>query len=222
MPYTPYLYLCQSFYVRRKIFFQAGWIMPIAIPRIVGRTVPSSVPDVVITAADLLQIRSAKVSDVHGMSALINQYASENVMLARGPQYLYQHIQDYVVITAPDVKLGKDTVIACGALHVLWEDLAEIRSIAVHHGCQKLGLGLKIVNELVRRCRELDIPRVFVFTLVAGFFKNCGFKEFKREDLPPIVWVECSKCPKFYCCDEIGMMRNLNYEDDIAAINGKG
>lgn len=183
--------------------------MPIAIPRVGGQEISPLVPDVRITPDTPLEIRRARVSDVHGMSALINQYASANVMLARGPQYLYQHIQDYMVVTAPNAENGEETVVACGALHVLWSDLAEIRSIAVHKACQGRGLGGKLVSALVERCHELGIPRVFVFTLVVDFFRNCGFEEFSRDDLPPIVWVECSKCPKFYRCDETGMIRTL-------------
>ena len=182
--------------------------MPIAIPRFdVGDTV--IVPDVRISDASALEIRPARVGDVHGMSALINQYASSNVMLARGPQYLYQHIQDYMVITAPAADSDREIVVACGSLHVLWEDLAEIRSIAVHQACQGQGLGRRLVEALVERCRRLGISRVFVFTLAEYFFSHCGFTEFQRESLPPVVWVECSKCPKFYRCDEIGMIRML-------------
>lgn len=184
--------------------------MPIAIPRAGDRTVTELVPEVCIPSGFIPVIRRARVDDVHGMSALINQYASANVMLARGPQYLYQHIQDYMVVTAPGSPDGRETVIACGALHVLWADLAEIRSIAVHPSCQKMGIGRRLVANLTDKCIDLGIPRVFVFTLVVNFFRNCGFREFNREDLPPIVWVECSKCPKFYRCDETGMIRTLS------------
>lgn len=183
--------------------------MPIAVPHFEGQSVERALADIIMPAGYSPVIRKARVSDVHGMSALINQYAGANVMLARGPQYLYQHIQDYMVITAPAQDLRQDVVIACGALHVLWEDLAEIRSIAVHPSCQGLGYGSLLVNALLERCRELGIYRAFAFTLAPGFFEKCGFKEFNRDNLPPIVWVECSKCPKFYRCDEIGMMRNL-------------
>lgn len=184
--------------------------MPITIPCTDIDACGQLVPEVLITKDLPLEIRMATVRDVHGMSALINQYASSNVMLARGPQYLYQHIQDYMVITAPSLVDGKETVIACGALHVLWSDLAEIRSMAVHKSCQGMGLGAKLVEALIHRCRLLGIPRVFVFTLVEGFFSRCGFTSFSREELPPIVWVECSKCPKFYRCDEICMIRILS------------
>lgn len=182
--------------------------MPIAIPRIGVEDKPL-VPEVNVGDLASLVIRPATVRDVHGMSALINYYASSNVMLARGPQYLYQHIQDYMVATAPSAEDGHDVVVACGAVHVLWEDLAEIRSVAVHASCQSQGFGHKLVDALVDRCRRLGLPRVFAFTLAAPFFARCGFTEFKREEMPAIVWVECSKCPKFYCCDEIGMILYL-------------
>ncbi len=155
-----------------------------------------------------ISIRPAKVGDVHGMSALINHYASNNVMLARGPQYLFQHLQDYIVATAKPKKPGKlkEYVVGCAALNVLWADLAEVRSLAVHPSCQHSGLGAKIVGQLIDRCRTLEIPRVFCFTLVDKFFASCGFVPFSRELLPAIVWAECSKCPKFYHCDEISML----------------
>lgn len=182
--------------------------MPIAIPRFENGG--TSLPEVFVPDVASLVIRSAKVSDVHGMSTLINSYASSNVMLARGPQYLYQHIQDYMVATAREKSGGEEVVVACGSLHVLWEDLAEIRSIAVHSACHHHGLGSRLVQALVERCDQLGIPRVFVFTLAPSFFASCGFGDFRREDLPPVVWVECSKCPKFYRCDEIVMMKKLH------------
>lgn len=185
--------------------------MPILMPLPGNRQLP--VPDVNFVCDTLPRIRPARVTDVHGMSALINQYAAKNVMLARGPQYLYQHIQDYMVATAPASENGAETVIACGSVHVLWEDLAEIRSIAVHPGCERMGMGSRLVQSLVRRCADLGIPAVFVFTLVDSFFQKCGFNEFDRELLPPAVWVECSKCPKFYRCDEICMIHRVTPED---------
>lgn len=188
--------------------------MPILMPR-PGR-VPLPVPKVTLPSWYEPEIRGARVSDVHGMSALINHYAAANVMLARGPQYLYQHIQDYVVMTAPNEEDGRETVIACGAVHVLWADLAEIRSLAVHLGCQQKGLGKSLVHSLMDRCRWLGIPRVFVFTLVDDFFRKCGFSEFDREKLPPAVWVECSKCPKFYRCDEYCMLADLSRPETSA------
>ncbi|MBQ7606547.1 MAG: N-acetyltransferase [Desulfovibrionaceae bacterium] len=146
------------------------------------------------------------------MSALINHYAANNVMLARGPQYLFQHLQDYIVATSTHRRTGQELVVGCAALHVLWRDLAEVRSLAVHTACHHQGLGSRIVRELIVRCRNLDIPRLFCFTLVDSFFSACGFTVFNRELLPPMVWTECSKCPKFYHCDEISMIYEVDQE----------
>lgn len=183
--------------------------MDIAIP-CASSLEASVVPDVRVDNVDALQIRQATVGDVHGMSALINEFASSKVMLARGPQYLYERIMDYIVVTAPRADgLPGQVVVGCGSSHILWEDFAELRSVAVHPACQRSGLGKRIVEELVRRSRAVGIRRVFVFTLAEKFFSSCGFTPVPREEMPRIVWVECSKCPKFYRCDEVGMVRNL-------------
>lgn len=152
--------------------------------------------------------RKATIADVDGMSALINEFASARIMLARGPLYLYQSIQDYRVITLP--VNGRETVVACGGLHVLWEDLAEVRSVAVHPALQGRGLGRAMVLALIEDARALLVRHAFTFTLAEGFFQTLGFSAIARETIPPVVWAECSKCPKFYKCDEVGMMLHLN------------
>lgn len=139
---------------------------------------------------------------------LINEFASARIMLARGPLYLYQSIQDYRVITVP--VNGRETVVACGGLHVLWEDLAEVRSVAVHPALQNKGLGRAMVLALIEDARRLLVRHVFTFTLAEPFFRTLGFSAIARETIPPVVWAECSKCPKFYKCDEVGMMLHLN------------
>lgn len=155
----------------------------------------------------VLPPRKATIGDVDGMSALINEFASARIMLARGPLYLYQSIQDYRVITVPVD--GRDTVVACGGLHVLWEDLAEVRSVAVHPALQTRGLGRAMVLALIEDARRLEVRHVFTFTLAENFFRALGFSAIARETIPPVVWAECSKCPKFYKCDEVGMMLHL-------------
>lgn len=88
-------------------------------------------------------------------------------MLARGPLYLYQNIQDYRVITV--MINGEEYVVACGGLHILWEDLSEVRSVAVHPGLQRRGLGRLIVQDLIEDARRLGASRVFTFTLAPEF-----------------------------------------------------
>ncbi len=151
--------------------------------------------------------RKARISDVNAMSALINEFASARIMLARGPLYLYQSIQDYMLITGE--MDGKEVVVACGGLHVLWEDLAEIRSVAVHPALQNRGLGKLLINALRENAKSIGVNDLFVFTLAPKFFTSVGFTEIPRDKIPPVVWAECSKCPKFYKCDEIGMIQHL-------------
>ena len=165
----------------------------------------SMLPDISgLSLPENLASRKARIQDVDGMSNLINEFASARIMLARGPLYLYQNIQDYRVITA--MLYGKETVLACGGLHVLWEDLSEVRSVAVHPQLQRRGIGRLLVQDLINDARTLGAAHVFTFTLAPGFFSALGFTTVDRDTLSPVVWAECSKCPKFYRCDEVGMM----------------
>ena len=166
----------------------------------------------VVDPAQLGQIpepRKATISDVDGMSALINEFASARIMLARGPLYLYQSIQDYRVMTIPGKDPAREVVVACGGLHVLWEDLAEVRSVAVNPHLQGMGLGTAVVKALIADAKRLGVRHVFTFTLAEGFFRGLNFNVIERSSIPPVVWAECSKCPKFYKCDEIGMMLDI-------------
>ena len=165
----------------------------------------SMLPDISgLSLPENLASRKARIQDVDGMSNLINEFASARIMLARGPLYLYQNIQDYRVITA--TMDGREIVLACGGLHVLWEDLAEVRSVAVHPQLQRKGIGRLLVQDLIEDARNLGAAHVFTFTLAPGFFSALGFCAVDRDTLSPVVWAECSKCPKFYKCDEVGMM----------------
>ena len=175
-----------------------------SMPQDRGAPLPEIDPNLSYTIA---APRPAKISDVDAMSTLINEFASARIMLARGPLYLYQSIQDYKVITTE--MEGKDIVVASGGLHVLWEDLAEVRSVAVHPSLQNKGLGGIIVKSLLENAKRIGVNNVFVFTLAPDFFTKLGFTEISRDTIPPVVWAECSKCPKFYKCDEVGMMLKI-------------
>jgi amino-acid N-acetyltransferase len=170
-------------------------------------------------------IRKAEISDVRDILELVNGFAGKNLMLARGPQYLFENIRDFVVAVAEgssvreahrsdrqpahqsDYQPGR--IIACASLHVLWEDVAEIRSIAIHPGCQNKGLGKKLIDFLKADARCLGVNTLFTFTLADDFFKSLGFVRKKREELPSKVWGECSRCPKFFKCDEVGMILEI-------------
>ena len=162
-------------------------------------------------------IKKAQVRDVPEILDLVNGYAAADVMLPRGPQYLYENIRDFVIASDHEVpvysivetKEELHLIVGCGSLHVLWDDIAEIRALAIHTDYQHLGLGGKLVDYLIEEARLLGIKRVYTFTLTEDFFRTFGFERQKREELPPKMWGECSRCPKYFKCDEVGMVRVL-------------
>ncbi|MEJ5357070.1 MAG: N-acetyltransferase [Desulfobacterales bacterium] len=158
----------------------------------------------------VLPIRPARVGDVEAILALVNDYAARHLMLPRGPQYLYENIRDFAVVV--DEAAG-GAIVACGSLHILWGDMAEVRSLAIHPAYQNRGLGRRIVEHLKTEALRLGIRRLFTFTLSEAFFARLGFVRKAREELPPKVWGECSRCPKYFRCDEVGMVLDLEKEE---------
>lgn len=166
-------------------------------------------------------IRKARISDVREILALVNKAAAENLLLPRGPQYVYENIRDFVVVEAifqdtetlgaaegPRSRASR-SIVACGSLHVLWEDLAEVRSLAICPEFQSCELGKRIIELMKEEAMALGVRRLFAFTLVEGFFRALGFEPKEREQLPAKVWGECSRCPKYFNCNEVGMILEL-------------
>ncbi len=162
-------------------------------------------------------IQKAQIRDVEEILELVNGFAASNLMLPRGPQYLYENIRDFVIAVDENVPVYSLTdthevmnlMVACGSLHVLWEDIAEVRALAIHPEYQHLGLGSRIVEFMEEEARQIGIHQLFTFTMTEEFFKTLGFKKIHRKDLPPKVWGECSRCPKYFKCDEVGMVLEL-------------
>lgn len=162
-------------------------------------------------------IQKAQVRDVEEILGLVNSFAASNLMLPRGPQYLYENIRDFIIADDRNIPIYSLTetrevlhlIVACGSLHVLWEDIAEIRALAIHPDYQQMGLGSKLIEHMMEEAKQLGIRRLYTFTLTEDFFKTLGFKLQNREELPPKVWGECSRCPKYFQCDEVGMVLEL-------------
>ena len=150
-----------------------------------------------------MKIRTAKVTDVKAIHALIGYYAEKKEMLPRPINDLYENIQEYVV--AED----KKKVIACCALHVSWEDLAEIKALAVDQQYQKKGIGTRLVKVLHKKAKELGIKKAFALTFKPKFFLRMGYAEIQREKLPHKIWGECVKCPLFPDCGETALITEL-------------
>ena len=195
------------------------FVEPPPAPKRGGKKPKDKLHKVLIKKTDKRQIDiwKAQIRDVEEILELVNVFANSNLMLPRGPQYLYENIRDFVIASDRNVPVYSLTetrevlhlIVACGSLHVLWEDIAEVRALAIHPDYQHLGLGSKLVQFMQQEARQLGIKRLFTFTLTEDFFKTLGFKKIERNSLPPKVWGECSRCPKYFQCDEVGMVLDL-------------
>ncbi len=148
-------------------------------------------------------IRKAKLSDVKYIYKLILHFSKKGDVIPRPLVELYEKVREFFVCEDRDLIVG-----AC-ALHIIWEDLAEIRSLVVSEEYQKLGIGTELVKACLEEAKNLKISKVFVLTTSLEFFKKLGFKEMNRSELPQKVWTDCIKCSKFPECDEIPMMIEL-------------
>ncbi|CVK19756.1 N-acetyltransferase [Sporomusa sphaeroides] len=147
--------------------------------------------------------RKATFSDVESILKLINEYAQQGLMLARSRNTLYEGLREFVLAEED----GK--VVGVAALHLVWDELAEIRALAVHPSKIKTGIGRTIVEKLTEEAKELGVKTLFALTYQPGFFRKLGFKEVEKDSVPQKMWKECINCPKFPNCDEIAMVKEL-------------
>ena len=117
-------------------------------------------------------VRRARTADVRAISGLVSENVESRRLLGKASVTLYEDVQEFWVAERP----ADGVVVGCGALHVMWEDLAEIRTVAVHAGCQRHGIGHRLVDVLLASARELGVKRVFVLTFAVGFFARHGFR----------------------------------------------
>ncbi|MCL2122297.1 MAG: N-acetyltransferase [Clostridiales bacterium] len=145
--------------------------------------------------------RKANLYDAEEIYVLANYYAEKGEMLSRSRHQIFENIRDFII--AEDA--GR--VVAMGALHVMWNDLAEIRTVAVDENYKRKGIGYRIVSDLMSEAADLGIKKVFALTYQPEFFSACGFIREDKENMPQKVWLECINCPKFPNCDEICMTK---------------
>jgi len=148
-------------------------------------------------------IRKARIGDIKRMHALINHFADKGEMLPRSINQLYETIRDFFVFE------HDGQVVACAALHITWEDLAEIKSVAVDEQYRSKGIGAKLINACIEEAKQFDVTRIFVLTNKPDYFKKFQFQEIAKEALPHKIWHECINCPKFPDCDEVPLLRTL-------------
>lgn len=148
-------------------------------------------------------IRKAKIEDIKQIQNLINTFAKQDLMLPRSLNELYENLRDFWV--AEENK----KIVACCALHISWDVLAEIKSLAVAKIKQGKGVGKALVEACLNEAVELGAKKIFVLTYKPDFFKKFGFKRVKHADLPHKIWAECINCCKFPNCQEIALLKKL-------------
>ncbi|HEX2912884.1 MAG TPA: N-acetyltransferase [Chloroflexia bacterium] len=149
-------------------------------------------------------IRKARIKDVPQIFKLVNQMARlKNNLLPRSMSELYEHVRDFVVA------VDDDRVIGTCSLHIFWEDLAEVRSLAVDMEYQGQGWGEQLMNIIIEDARDIGMLRLFTLTTIPAFFEKFGFRVSTKEELPQKTWSECFRCPKFTECDETALLLDL-------------
>lgn len=142
-------------------------------------------------------IRSARISDAKAIHQLLLGYAQQGQLLGRSLVDIYDALRDFQIYEEEGEVLG------VGALQICWEDLAEIRSLAVKPGLSGQGIGRKLVEACLAEARELGLKKVFALTYQPAFFERLGFAEIEKSELPHKIWTDCIHCVKFPDCDEI-------------------
>jgi len=150
-----------------------------------------------------LKIRKAKISDIREVQRLINEFAKKEEMLPRSLNDLYESIRDLFVCE------DRGQIKGVSALHILWDDLAEIRSLAVAEGSRGKGIGNRLLKICLKEAKGLGIKRVFALTYQPEFFRKNGFKGIDKSKLPQKIWGDCLRCPRFPECDEDAVIIEL-------------
>jgi amino-acid N-acetyltransferase len=149
-------------------------------------------------------LRKAEIKDVKEIQKLLTHFASRGDMLSRSLSELYESLRDFYVVEEDGRILGT------AALHIVWEDLAEVRSVAVAEDAGRKGIGSQVVESCLVEARQLGLHRVFCLTYKPDFFARFGFRIVDKSELPHKVWGDCMKCVKFPDCDEIAMILDFN------------
>ncbi len=150
-------------------------------------------------------IRPARMGDVRAIHGLLQHFAEQDLLLGRSISSLYDQLRDFIVYDVEGVVLG------CCALHISWDNLAEVRSLAVAEELQGRGIGKILVESCLDEAKSLEIDNVFVLTYQAGFFRRLRFVDIEKGELPHKIWSDCLQCPKFPDCDEDALIwRNSN------------
>ncbi|MEN6375399.1 MAG: N-acetyltransferase [Smithella sp.] len=151
-------------------------------------------------------LRKARIGDVKTIHRLINLSARKGEMLSRSLMDIYNSLRDFFVYYDED----ESSVIGVCAMNIIWENLAEIRSVYVDENYRKKGIGKQLVEACISEAITLELYRIFSLTDKKDFFAKLGFKEVDRSTLPEKIWSDCFRCSKYPdYCDEVAMIVEL-------------
>ena len=131
-------------------------------------------------------IRPARTSDVWAIRSFVDYYSDDRILLSKATVTLFEDVTEFVV-----AEVASGAVIGCAAIHVLWEDLAEVRTVAVSPDARRLGVGRMLLDEVIRRGRELGVQRLFCLTFAVDFFAAAGFEPIGEDaGVTPEIYAE--------------------------------
>jgi argininosuccinate lyase len=158
---------------------------------------------------DGILLRRAGLADIPGIAGIMAGYVAQGVLLPRPVSELYQCVREFHVAERPGANGAAGEIVACAALRLLWNDLGEVRSLAVREDMHGRGLGKALVERVLDDAKALALPRVIALTRDLPFFERCGFTVHSRESLPRKVWTDCVRCPRRHACDEVAVVLDL-------------
>ncbi len=151
-------------------------------------------------------IRKAMIKDIKPIHALLQVYSKKGELLARPLSELYDHLRDFWVFENDD----NGMIIGCCAMQFCWEDLAEIRSLAVAEEYTGKGIGTLLVDRSIQEAIAFNIPKLFTLTYRPSFFERFDFHTIDKAELPIKIWADCIMCVNFPECDEIAMIKKMS------------
>jgi amino-acid N-acetyltransferase len=149
-------------------------------------------------------LRRARAADVPHIQRLVNRHAERGELLPRALGEIYDNLRDYFVVDS------EGEIVACGACHVHWQDLAEVKSLAVDEAHRGRGWGTRLLTACIADAQALGLPKVFALTYIPEFFEHHGFTRTDKAELPHKIWQECTRCPKFPDCGEVAVVLTVN------------
>ena len=148
-------------------------------------------------------IRNARMGDIKKIYDLLQYFADKDLLLGRSLSSLYDQLRDFsVYVEKVEDDPDQEKLVGVCAMHICWDNLAEIRSLAVIEEYQGKGVGRQLVDKALSEADSYGITKVFTLTYQPEFFRKFGFQDIDKSELPHKVWSDCIQCSKFPDCNE--------------------